>query len=94
MGRVLIIIIGTVFNRFKAELHYVFDSRLLLNCVFYAKYTCTQKLEPYFFRAFCGFLGHNFSFFFSGTIFRFSGVNFRKYYRGKFSRSRSKFGFF
>ena len=28
MGRLLILIIGTVFNRFKAKMHYVFDSSL------------------------------------------------------------------
>ena len=28
MGRLLILIIGTVFNRFKAEMHCVFDSSL------------------------------------------------------------------
>ena len=42
-----------------------------------------KKLKPCFSRALFGFLGHNFSFFFLGTIFGFSAVNFWKSSRGK-----------
>ena len=93
MGRVLIIIIGTVFNRFKAEIHYVFDSSLKLMCISLKIYL-HKKNWAVFFSGTLWFSRAQFFIFFLGHYFGFLGCKFSKIFSGKNSLSRALLGLF